>query len=1520
MKEYRFYWLWSILFSLLMMAGLATAQESQQIDKRIWSMSYWLKLADQGLITFTPADKTSLQTPPQIPDSKIHAKSVLTDDSPDVRVTPLTNVTQSEVSVFINPNDDTKLLNSNNSSDLPVSTIFGASYFHSEDGGLTWAGSEQGAGGQNRGDPATGIDLNGRYYIGYIASNDGQGCSYSTDEGQSWTAVQVANPSGDLLDKNHLWVDHNPSSPYANNVYSAWTDFASANTDVMLARSTDGGLTWSAPVNVSQGLALDFNQGVNIQTGPNGEVYCAWVIYDSFPSDDKAIGFAKSLDGGVTWSTPIRAIDNIRGLRSTGLGGGKSMRVSSFPSMTVNQNDGTVYIVWPNIGVPGVNSGDPDIYMIKSSDGGSTWNTPSRINTDPIGNGKDQWYPWIACDPSTGFLVCIFYDSRNFPGNDQAETFVAASTDNGNSWEDFKVSDVSWTGDGFSGFASGYAGDYIGIDILNGKVYPMWADVRGGQLMTWVSPFLLADPTDPNPPSGFEAYSDYTTPTSMALTWTDPTSLANGDTLLPSDFRINILRDDVAIDSVSGGTEQYTDMGLMDGVQYTYTLFTKVLANDSTSLGVNATWTAGGAKKPENPTNFFITQPDSVTLMMHWTNPSDNVDGTPMDDFDGINLYEDGSFVMAYSRSSADTGKADSASYSPPAGTHQYYATAFDNESPSNESSPSNAAYSPIAIPFFDDFPVVGPPNPGYWLNNLCEVTTEGDMPPSPPNVLNLDGDPSGGGDVALLPVDMSGLGSSGIILAYWWQPQGLGDTPEAGDDLYVDFLNDQGTWVEVRHYVGTPNQPFQQEVIAIAAENPGSGATFFHPAFQFRFRNSATAGAFDDWNIDNVFLGLPTANPQMLVSPLTITDTLLIGASSIHSIGVTNQNQLPSTLNYVVTENPPSNWLTVAPTSGSVPSSQTEQLSVTLDASAVTTSGVYVADVVIAGDDSTNLEDTVRVTLVANDPPAIRVEPDSIALQLAPGQKDSTTFTVYNDGLGPLQILSIEDEEVNASASFKPAYVQEQRPTVYYEKGKEPPSNGGIMPDGEGGPDPFGYKWIDSDEPDGPAYVFTDISTSGTPITFLPTGTFDALDEGMATVNLPFDVKLYGNSYNQVQVNTNGACTFDMSFFDNMFTNVGIPSTDPPQLLVAPFWDDLDGRSGGSAYYEQVGNQFIVQWHNWGHYPSGTQNMIFQVVFFQNSSTIWFVYENIDDQASSTFGIENMDGTIGLEIAFDQTYAHNQLLTKISKGAEWLSENPSAGTVAPGDSLDITLTADATLLSTGIYGGRVLIDSNDPLNATVIAPVVKLQVGQGTPAISVSTTSIAFDTVGVGLDSTTSFMVQNVGGDTLEVFDMLITQGAFSVDTSAFTLLPSATQEVQVTFTPPSMGQFNGFIRCVSNDPVNDTISIAVSGYGEPPVGIDDLLGLPTTYDISSNYPNPFNPTTTIKYQLPQTSDVGLVIFNILGQKVRTLVNGRVEAGYHTAVWDGRNESGARAASGIYIYRFQADNFLKIQKMILMK
>jgi flagellar hook assembly protein FlgD len=88
----------------------------------------------------------------------------------------------------------------------------------------------------------------------------------------------------------------------------------------------------------------------------------------------------------------------------------------------------------------------------------------------------------------------------------------------------------------------------------------------------------------------------------------------------------------------------------------------------------------------------------------------------------------------------------------------------------------------------------------------------------------------------------------------------------------------------------------------------------------------------------------------------------------------------------------------------------------------------------------------------------------------------------------------------------------------------------------------------------------------------------------------------------------------------------------------------------------------------------------------------------------------------------------------------------------------------------------------------------------------------------------------------------------------------------------------------------------------------------------LYSNYPNPFNPVTSIKFSLAEGKQTTLKIFNSLGQHVRTLVNGHRNAGSYIVQWDGTNDAGEKVSSGVYFYRLAAGGFLETKKMILME
>ncbi len=210
-----------------------------------------------------------------------------------------------------------------------------------------------------------------------------------------------------------------------------------------------------------------------------------------------------------------------------------------------------------------------------------------------------------------------------------------------------------------------------------------------------------------------------------------------------------------------------------------------------------------------------------------------------------------------------------------------------------------------------------------------------------------------------------------------------------------------------------------------------------------------------------------------------------------------------------------------------------------------------------------------------------------------------------------------------------------------------------------------------------------------------------------------------------------------------------------------------------------------------------------------------------------------------------------------------------------------------------------------------------------GIPAASIAATPdpLECDTTLVGSSTMVPLDILNLGTQNLDVTAILSTlPGVFGAEPTSFTVPPGGTMSVDVTFTPDQAGPLSAFLQIISNDPLSDTLNVAVNGVGTVPTSTSQGEGLPTEFSVSPNYPNPFNPTTTIKYDLPVSGSVELVVYSLLGSKIRTLVSEEMEAGYHQTEWDGRNEAGVPVTSGVYLYRFSAGDFLMVRKMILLK
>jgi hypothetical protein len=96
--------------------------------------------------------------------------------------------------------------------------------------------------------------------------------------------------------------------------------------------------------------------------------------------------------------------------------------------------------------------------------------------------------------------------------------------------------------------------------------------------------------------------------------------------------------------------------------------------------------------------------------------------------------------------------------------------------------------------------------------------------------------------------------------------------------------------------------------------------------------------------------------------------------------------------------------------------------------------------------------------------------------------------------------------------------------------------------------------------------------------------------------------------------------------------------------------------------------------------------------------------------------------------------------------------------------------------------------------------------------------------------------------------------------------------------------------------------------------------VGIPTEFDLHENYPNPFNPITTLRFGLPEVSDITLTIYNILGQRVRSFNMESTPAGYHSIKWNATNDYGEQVGAGVYLYQLRANQFVKTRKMVLLK
>jgi hypothetical protein len=354
-------------------------------------------------------------------------------------------------------------------------------FYRSPDGGTTWSAgflpglvrANTAAPGpyESAGDPAVVAGPNGTFWYANLAFDrtdaaNSVAVSRSTNGGNSWSThfvVQTPANQGKAIFNDKEWIGADPSDPTGKTAYVTWTLFQGSSSAIVISKTTDGGLTWSAPHRISNVFTND--QGSTVVVGPTGTVY---VTFETFHGSSDSVAFAVSTDGGATFTT--RLIAPISDIPSPLPGA--TFRDDSFPALALDGS--TLHVVWSNW-----NGADADVVYLRSTNGGASWSSPVTIG----GGAGDQFFPWITARNGVAYASWM-----NRASDDTYTIAGVASTNGGASWSSpvplsTATSDVqAGNAFGFPDCAFSFIGDYSGIAVdSSGVGHSLWTDIRADQ-------------------------------------------------------------------------------------------------------------------------------------------------------------------------------------------------------------------------------------------------------------------------------------------------------------------------------------------------------------------------------------------------------------------------------------------------------------------------------------------------------------------------------------------------------------------------------------------------------------------------------------------------------------------------------------------------------------------------------------------------------------------------------------------------------------------------------------------------------------------------------------------------------------------------------------------------------------------------------------------------------------------------------------------------------------------------------
>jgi hypothetical protein len=196
--------------------------------------------------------------------------------------------------------------------------------------------------------------------------------------------------------------------------------------------------------------------------GTDGTIYAIW-------NDGNTITFTESSDGGKTFAAS-RSIVEVGPPYFGGAGGVPGVaRVMGFPQAGVD-NRGGPYVAWSDY-----RNGDVDVFVASSTNHGKSWSKPVRVNDDPLHDGCDKFFQFMAVDPITGTVYVQFYDRRGAPANRKKRVTLARSVDGGRTFANCDWSDAAFEGQ------QAFLGDYTWLTAFNNRVYGVWTGAAAAE-------------------------------------------------------------------------------------------------------------------------------------------------------------------------------------------------------------------------------------------------------------------------------------------------------------------------------------------------------------------------------------------------------------------------------------------------------------------------------------------------------------------------------------------------------------------------------------------------------------------------------------------------------------------------------------------------------------------------------------------------------------------------------------------------------------------------------------------------------------------------------------------------------------------------------------------------------------------------------------------------------------------------------------------------------------------------------